>query len=212
MVTTGQVLALFAVVAVLTAVPGPSVLFVVSRAVALGRRAALVTVAGNETGLLLQGTAVAVGLGAVVERSIEVYTAIKVVGALYLVYLGVQAVRHRRDLAATLRSGSGSGGARRTFGQGLVVGLTNPKGFLIFAAVLPQFTRPEAGHLPAQMFLLCLVCVAVALMTDSAWALVAGTARLWFVRSPRRIELVGGTSGVVMVGLGAHLALTGRRD
>jgi threonine/homoserine/homoserine lactone efflux protein len=97
-----RVAALFLVAVVVIAVPGPSVLFVVSRALAHGRRAALATVAGNEVGLLVQVVAVAVGVGAIVQRSIAVYTVIKLLGAAYLIYLGVQAFRHRTELADAL--------------------------------------------------------------------------------------------------------------
>jgi threonine/homoserine/homoserine lactone efflux protein len=83
---------------------------------------------------------------------------------------------------------------------------------VFFAAVLPQFVAPAAGHVPLQLLALGLVFVAIALLSDSAWAVVAGTARNWFARSPRRLELVGGTGGLLMIGLGVRLAVTGRRD
>lgn len=212
MITTQQALGLFAVAVVLTAVPGPSVLFVISRSVTLGRRAGLATVVGNEIGMLVQGSATAVGLGAVVARSIAVYTVIKLVGAGYLCYLGLQAIRGRHRLGAELAAPAVPATGARIVRQGAIVGLSNPKMFLVFAAILPQFVDRRAGDVPLQMFLLCLVCVAIALTTDSVWALVAGTARSWFTRSPRRLELVGGGAGVVMIGLGARLALTGRGD
>jgi threonine/homoserine/homoserine lactone efflux protein len=207
-----QVLALFVVAVVLIAIPGPSVLFVVSRGVALGRRAALATVIGNELGLLVQGAAVAIGLGVIVERSIVAFTAIKLIGSAYLVYLGVQAFRHRRRLVAALDPDAEPVSSRRIVREGLCVGVTNPKGFLIFAAVLPQFVDAAAGPAQLQMFLLCLVCVGIAFVTDSAWALLAGTARSWFARSPRCLERVGGGAGIVMIGLGVRLAFTCRRD
>ena len=212
MIALDQVIALFVVAVVLIAIPGPSVLFVVSRGVALGRRAALATVIGNELGLLVQGAAVAIGLGVIVERSIVAFTAIKLIGSAYLVYLGVQAFRHRRRLVAALDPDAEPVSSRRIVLEGLFVGVTNPKGFLIFAAVLPQFVDAAAGPAQLQMFLLCLVCVGIAFVTDSAWALLAGTARSWFARSPRCLERVGGGAGIVMIGLGVRLAFTGRRD
>jgi threonine/homoserine/homoserine lactone efflux protein len=92
--------------------------------------------------------------------------------------------------------------------------VTNPKAIIFFAAVLPQFAVPSAGHLQLQLQLLLLgaVFMGIALVSDSLWAIAAGTARAWLVRSPRRLELVGGASGLVMIGLGATLALTGRKD
>jgi threonine/homoserine/homoserine lactone efflux protein len=207
-----QVAALFVVALAVIAVPGPSVLFVVSRGVSLGRRAALVTVAGNEAGLVVQVTAVAVGLGPLVEGSIFVYNVIKLAGAVYLVYLGIQAFRHRGALSTTLESTMAGKSMRRIFTEGVVVGVSNPKGFLLFAAILPQFVDPAAGRVWLQMFLLGLVCVAIALVSDSVWALFAGTARLWLRRSRRCLEVIGGAAGLVMIGLGVRLALTGRRD
>jgi len=207
-----QVAALFVVALAVIAVPGPSVLFVVSRGVSLGRRAALVTVAGNEAGLVVQVTAVAVGLGGLVEGSILVYNVIKLIGAVYLVYLGIQAFRHRGALSAALESTMAGKSMRRIFTEGVVVGVSNPKGFLLFAAILPQFVDPAAGRVWLQMFLLGLACVAIALVSDSAWAVFAGAARLWLGRSRRRLEVIGGAAGFVMIGLGVRLALTGRRD
>jgi threonine/homoserine/homoserine lactone efflux protein len=83
---------------------------------------------------------------------------------------------------------------------------------VFFAAVLPQFVDRQAGDVPVQMLLLGATFVAIAGLSDSSWALAAGTARAWFVRSPRRLELAGGTGGLVMIGIGASLAVTGRHD
>jgi len=155
---------------------------------------------------------VALGVGAVVERSVAVFTVIKLAGAAYLVFLGVQAVRHRRSLGHALHAEA----ERKTMGtivrDGVVVGVSNPKAIVFFAAVLPQFADPTAGHVPLQMLLLGTVFVAIAVVCDSTWAVAAGTARAWIARSSRRLELVGGAGGLVMIGIGASLALTGRRD
>jgi threonine/homoserine/homoserine lactone efflux protein len=207
-----RVATLFVVALMITAVPGPTVLFVVSRGVALGRAAALATVIGNELGLMIQVSAIAVGLGSIVERSIVVYSAIKLLGAAYLVYLGVQSFRHRGELAATIGRGPAPMPGRRIVWQGMLVGVSNPKAFLLFAAILPQFTDPAAGHLPLQMFLLGVVCVLIALASDTVWALIAGTARAWFEHSPRRLRGIGAGAGAVMVGLGLRIALSGRAD
>jgi threonine/homoserine/homoserine lactone efflux protein len=197
---------------VLLVIPGPSVMFAVGRAVALGRRAGLATVAGNAAGAYFQVAAVALGIGTIVERSARVFTVVKLLGALYIVYLGVQAIRHRRALARALDTTTTPRSTRRIVLEGFVVGATNPKGAVFVAAVLPQFVAPEAGHVPLQQLVLGLVFVAFALLSDGTWAMLAGTARNWFARSPRRLELVGGTGGLLMIGLGVRLALTGRRD
>ena len=86
-------------------------------------------------------------------------------------------------------------GGRRIFVEGFVVGTTNPKSLVFFAAILPQFVTASVGHEPLQLVVLGLVFVLIALLSDSAWVFVAGTARNWFARSPRRLELVGGPAG-----------------
>jgi threonine/homoserine/homoserine lactone efflux protein len=194
-------------------VPGPSVLFTVGRALTVGRREALLSVAGNTMGAYLQAVAVALGVGVIVERSIVVFTVIKLVGAAYLVFLGVQAIRHRRRVTEALAQGIPtvlpSGRALR---DGVVVGVTNPKVIVFFVVALPQFTDPAAGNVSMQMLVLGAVFPAIALVLDSMWALLASTARAWFARSPRRLEVVGGTGGLMMIGLGATIAVTGRKD
>jgi threonine/homoserine/homoserine lactone efflux protein len=212
-VIPGDHLLAFSLVALaLIFVPGPSVLFIISRALAQGRRAAVTTAVGNEVGELVQAAAVALGIGVVVERSVVVFTAIKLVGAAYLVILGVRAVRDRRFLVRMLDGAATPHGTARILREGFVVGISNPKTGVFFAAILPEFVDRRAGHVPVQLFLLGLVFALIALVSDSIWGLAAGTARAWFARSPRRLERVGGAGGLVMVGLGARLAFTGRKS
>jgi threonine/homoserine/homoserine lactone efflux protein len=196
-------------------IPGPSVMFVVGRALSLGRRAALVTVAGNALGFYVQVVLVAIGLGVVVESSVAVFTAIKLLGAAYLVWLGAQAIIHRRANAELSTAVEGTGVIsthRSLFVDGFVVGVANPKTIVFFAAILPQFV--QAGGAPAgvQMLALGVIFAVIALASDSVWGLAAGTARTWFVRSPRRLETVGAVGGIAIVGLGVRLALTSRAD
>jgi threonine/homoserine/homoserine lactone efflux protein len=197
--------------ALLSVVPGPSVLFVISRGVTLGRKAALLTVLGNETGVMVQVLVVAVGLGAVLERSAVLFDAIRFAGAAYLVYLGVQAIRHRRELSTVLDA-TATRPRRHIFREGFVVGVSNPKILVFFTAVLPQFVDPDAGPVPVQLFLLGTVFALIALLVDSCWAMAAGTARAWLSGRPHRLERLGGASGLVIIGLGARLVLTGRKD
>src|SRR6516225_7318959 len=190
MVPFSHILAFAAVVSVVIAIPGPSVLFTISRALTVGRRAALLTVAGNEIGLCVQVAAVAFGVGAVLERSAQILTVVKFAGAAYLVFLGVQAIRHRTSMAEAL--------AAR-------VPPVTP---------LRAITSSAPGHLPvpAQMLILGVLFPVIALVLDSAWAAIADTARRWLVRSPRRLAMIGGTGGLVMIGLGISVAVTGRKD
>lgn len=196
---------------VLVAIPGPSVLFVVGRSLALGHRGGVLSVLGNELGALTLVVAVALGVGTVVATSIAVFTAVKVVGAVYLVYLGVQTIRHRRDGAVALGAAPVREPWWRVVRQGYVVGVTNPKTIVFFVAVLPQFTDFHAGRVPAQMMVLGLVFTVIAFVCDSVWALAAGAARTWFASSPRRLCAVRATGGGMMVGLGGLLALTTHR-
>lgn len=209
---TSHLVAFLVTVYVLILIPGPSVLFIISRGVTLGRRAAFLSAVGNESGLMLQLVLVAVGVGAIVARSDAVFTALKLLGAAYLVYLGARNVRDRKRLAeifgltaATPKS------LRRIVREGFLVGATNPKGILIFTAILPQFIDRSRGHVTAQLLTLGLICVLIALVSYGIWALASGTARHWLGRSNRRLELLSGTGGVMLIGLGVGLALTGRR-
>jgi threonine/homoserine/homoserine lactone efflux protein len=212
MMSADRLLAFAALSLLLIVIPGPSVLFVVGRALAQGRRAALTTVAGNTLGAYLLVLAVAVGIGSVVARSVLLFTALKLAGALYLVYLGARAWRQRGSLRAAFSDDAVRRGGLRTFWEGFAVGVTNPKTIVFFAAVLPQFVDRGAGHVTPQMLLLGLVFNAIALICDSIWGLAASTARDWFARSPRRLSLVGGTGGLAMIGLGVTVAVTGRKD
>ncbi len=195
---------------ILIVIPGPSVLFTVGRALAYGRRTALATVWGNVAGNYLVATCIAFGLGSVVQRSAQVFLAVKLAGALYLIWLGVQAIRHRASLAEAFSANVPARGTARAVREGFVVGVTNPKAFILFGAVLPQFVDRSAGHVPVQMLLLALISVTIGLVSDSTWALAAGGLRAWFTRSPRRFTLVGGAGGLAMIGVGVSVAVTGR--
>jgi threonine/homoserine/homoserine lactone efflux protein len=195
---------------VIIVIPGPSVLFVIGRAIALGRRAGVLSVVGNALGTVPAVIAVAFGVGAIVASSVVAFTVIKIAGALYLVYLGIQAIRHRHAHIPGIQQRPTR--ARRLLAEGFIVGLTNPKTIAFFVAVLPQFVDPTAGPVWLQLLLLGLVFEALALASDSIWALAAGTARAWFARSPRRISTLSATGGVMMIGLGGALALTGSKS
>jgi threonine/homoserine/homoserine lactone efflux protein len=197
---------------VIIVIPGPSVLFTIGRALALGRRGAFVSLAGNAAGCCVQIVAVAAGVGAVVQRSAEAYTAIKFVGAAYLVFLGVQAFRHRHALRTSIGTPVSARSGRRLFADGLIVGATNPKMIVFFTVVMPQFTDPDAGHVWVQMLVLGSVVPVIAVLCDSVWAFAAGTARDWLANSPRRLSAIGGAGGVAIVGLGVTVAATGSRN
>jgi threonine/homoserine/homoserine lactone efflux protein len=193
---------------ILLVTPGPAVTYIVSRSLAEGRRAGLVSTLGVEVGTLLHVIAAALGLSALLASSALAFTVVKYAGAAYLVGLGVRTLRKADDRAA-----AGAAPVRaslaRAFGQGLIVNLLNPKTALFFLAFLPQFVDPAHGSAAVQMAVLGLVFTALATCTDGAWALAAGSAAEWlkghggFVRSRRYV------AGSVYVGLGVATALAG---
>jgi threonine/homoserine/homoserine lactone efflux protein len=189
-----------------------SVLFVIGRSLSLGRRAGLLSVLGNETGAIPLVFAVAFGVGAIVSASIVVFTIIKIVGSLYLAFLGVQAIRHRKENAAKATEGRGRPtSSGRVFLQGLIVGATNPKSIVFFVAVLPQFVDRSAGVVPLQLIELGLIFVAIALVSDATWAILAGSARNWFATNPQRMSRISGVGGGMMIGLSGVLLPTGNK-
>jgi threonine/homoserine/homoserine lactone efflux protein len=212
MISSGQLLGFALASFVLIVVPGPGVLFVVGRALAHGRRTAITTAAGHAAGNYVVAACVALGLGTLLQRSAQAFVAVKLAGAVYLIWLGVQAVRHRGELASAMSGVVPARAGWPALRDGFVVGVTNPKAFILFGAILPQFVNRGAGHVPAQMLLLALVSVSIGVVSDSTWGLAASGVRAWFARSPRRFALVGGAGGLAMIGLGVTVALTGRKD
>jgi threonine/homoserine/homoserine lactone efflux protein len=212
MVSTGQLLGFGLASLVLIVVPGPGVLFVVGRALAHGRRTALATALGHAAGNYMVAACVAVGLGALLQRSVEAFVIVKIAGALYLIWLGVHAIRHRKSLADAMAVATPPREGWRAARDGAMVGLTNPKAYILFGAILPQFVNRAAGHVPGQMLVLALVSVAIGAISDCSWGFAASAVRAWFARSPRRLEMVGGAGGLAMIGVGVTVAITGRHN
>jgi threonine/homoserine/homoserine lactone efflux protein len=211
MVTLHQAVGFGLVALVLIAIPGPSVVFTVGRAITYGRAVALTTVLGNSLGLLVVLVLVAFGLGDLVATSDSAFEALKLAGAAYLVWLGIQAVRHRQAVEVGELEGPALRGVR-ALRQGFVVGFTNPKAYVIFGAVLPEFVDRGRGDGSLQMLLLGLVAFGIGLCSDSVWALLASRLRRWFNGSPSRGRTLGTVGGVSMIGLGVAVALGGRPD
>ena len=184
MPSSGQWIAFLIASFLFIQVPGPSLLFMLGRALTVSLREALLSVVGHALGLLSQALLVAVGLGAVIAASATAYWIIKLTGAAYVLWLGLQAIRHRADARLSLQSGDRpqerTGAAVLT---GYMVGVTNPKTVLFFVAFLPQFASP-AGPAGLQIALLGLVFALMEVVSDSLWATLAGKARLWISRHP----------------------------
>jgi threonine/homoserine/homoserine lactone efflux protein len=188
-------------------IPGPSVLFVISRGVAFGRRAALATVLGNTVGAGVQGLLVVFGLGALVTRSIVIFNVVKFGGAVYLVYLGWTAFKNRKSLAVDQTAGLMAKPALQIVREGFVVGVSNPKIIVFFTATLPQFIERDRGAVTLQMLCLLAVFCTVGLFSDGLWGLLSGSVRGWFAGSPKRLEALVGGGGLAIMGLGFRLAI-----
>lgn len=210
---TATNLAAFAITAlIIIVIPGPSVTFIVARALAYGRRAAALTVVGNTLGEYVQVVAVAFGIGLLAEKAVALFTVFKLCGAAYLIYLGAKMIRDRRALLSVLDPEMKPKSTRRYVAQGFIVGASNPKTVIFLAAILPEFVTRSSGRVPEQILLLGLVFSAIALICDNIWGFMAGTARTWFERSPDRLSKVGGIGGLAIIGIGIRLALTSRTN
>ena len=189
--------------------PGPSVLFVIARAIAWGRATAVFTVAGNVTGAFSLSVFVALGLGPVLERSEIAYIAVQWGGGLYLMYLGIEAIWKRSVHAADMANqGDVAPSIRRSVRDGFWVGALNPKGVVFFAAVLPQFIDRERGSITAQLIFLGAVFAVLAFVSDGSWGVLAGTARNWLATDSKRLEKLRATGGVIMILLGLQVLVS----
>ena len=209
MIPDPGMLALFCAAALaLLVVPGPAVLYIVASSIDGGRRAGLASMLGIQAGALVHVTAAALGLSSVLAASALAFDTVKYLGAAYLVAVGVWTLL-RGGNPADPDAPARPKRLRRRFAQGVVVQILNPKTALFFLAFLPQFVDPSAGHVGLQMLLLGLIFIALAVVSDGAWALLAGTAsdrlrgRAGFLRTQRYV------SGTVFVGLGVATALSG---
>lgn len=183
--------------------PGPSVLFIIARAIAWGRKTAVFSVIGNVSGAFLLSVLVALGLGPILQHSTVAYSAVQWGGGAYLIYLGVDALRHRRIHAADMQVRSGiAPSPLRSVRDGFWVGVLNPKTLVFFAAVLPQFIDRERGHVTFQLLLLGTIFAIMAMISDGSWGLLAGTAREWLATDPKRLLGLRTTGGIVMIVLG----------
>lgn len=184
--------------------PGPSVLFTIARAIAWGRKVALFTVLGNASGFFAMSLLVAVGIGPIIQASDFIYVAVQWGGGLYLIYLGIDALRKRNEHTnQMLEEGStGAPSTIRVIRDGFVVGILNPKGIVFNAAVTPQFIDRSEGKVIAQLILLGAIFALLAFICDGTWGILAGTARNWLATNVSRIVILRSAGGVVMMILG----------
>ncbi len=206
-------LALFTVAAVtLLVIPGPAVLYIVTRSVDQGRAAGLASVCGVHVGTLVHVAAAALGLSALLVSSATAYHTVRWLGAAYLVWLGVRRLlASDEDPLAAAGPGPRRLGLRRIFAQGVVVNVLNPKTALFFFAFLPQFVDTSRGSVPFQVLVLGVAFVLLGLVSDGTYAMAAAAGAGWLRRRPGVARASRLVSGGVLISLGVTTALAGSR-
>jgi threonine/homoserine/homoserine lactone efflux protein len=192
--------------------PGPTVLFVIARAISWGRAAAVASVLGNNVASFIVSLLIALGLGPILQSSTIAFVSVQVAGGLYLIYLGIQAIRHSEIHAGDMTNVVGS---KPTFFQsakdGFIVGALNPKVWVFMAAILPQFVDREAGHVTSQLILMGAIFAGLAFCSDTTWGIIAGTIRKWLATETKRLVRMRVTGGAVMILLGIFTLWTAVR-
>ncbi len=184
--------------------PGPSVLFTIARAIAWGRKTALLTVLGNVLGMYTMSVFVCFGLGPILSRSHLIFNLVQWGGGFYLIYLGYSAIKDSPTDAEGMRQVvDEKPGSLQTIRQGFAVGSLNPKGMVFFAAIVPQFVDRAKGQITVQMLIMATIFAVIALLSDGSWGLLAGTIREWFARDIKRLIRMRISGGAVMILLGA---------
>jgi threonine/homoserine/homoserine lactone efflux protein len=192
-------------VTILILIPGPAVIYIMNRGISQGRRAAVVSALGIETGALVHVVAAIAGLSALVASSQAVFLAVKYAGAAYLLYLGVTAWRagEGKEAPQMVRGAS----LRRIYAQGIVVNVLNPKVGVFFLALLPQFVSPGQGAIWLQMVILGAIFLVIATLLDISYAMASGAVGEWLARRGGLFRLRNRVSGAAYVGLGAVVGL-----
>lgn len=193
--------------AALIVIPGPAVLYIVAQSVGQGRRAGLVSASGVASGGLVHVLAAAGGLSGLLLSSATLFSVVKFAGAGYLIYLGVRRLLGLE--ASALVAPTEARSRRRLYRDGAVVNILNPKTALFFYAFLPQFVDPHRGAVALQAIVLGGMFIAIALVSDSAWALASGSAAAWLRTRPAAVRVERWFTGTVFLGLGCAAALTG---
>ncbi|HEY7854563.1 MAG TPA: LysE family translocator [Aquiluna sp.] len=188
---------------VVIVIPGPSVVYTIGRALVLGRRAAVLSVLGNAIGVGFQIVAVALGLGALIAQSAELFFFVKIFGALFLIYLGLSAIVKRKAVLDTAVI-ENPPRTRRILLESMVVGITNAKTIVFFLAAFPQFISPGVSPVTQMLFMGLLFSI-IGVASDSVWAIAAGTAREWLTSSLGRLAGVRAGGGFALMGLGIYM-------
>jgi threonine/homoserine/homoserine lactone efflux protein len=204
-----QLLFFVTTAAILLAIPGPAVLYIVGRSIGQGRNAGLVSALGIGVGTLVHTAAAAVGFSALLVSSAMAFSVVKYLGAAYLIYLGIQRLRSKESLAAVSDTGTPRVTLARVFSQGIVVNILNPKTALFFFAFLPQFIDPARGHVATQILSLGILFAVMGTTSDSLWALFSGSVAGWLRANQRWMRNERYVSGGILISLGVATALAG---
>lgn len=189
-------------------VPGPSVMFVIARAVAWGRLTALITTLGNALGMLLLSMFIAVGLGPLLQRYELLLIVVQVLGGMYLIHLGIDSLRRRQEHADDMvKIEEVKPSNFQILRQGFTVGVLNPKALVFFSAVFPQFVDPDVGSITIQLLIFGAIFTALALILDGTWGVLVGLSRDWFVTSKNRLVFLRTIGAVVMMALGVGVII-----
>jgi len=189
-------------------VPGPSVMFVIARAVAWGRMTAVITALGNALGMLLLSVFIAVGLGPLLQRYELLLIVVQVLGGMYLIHLGIEAWRHRQEHADDMvKVEEVKPSSYQILRQGFTVGALNPKALVFFSAVFPQFVDPDVGSITIQLLIFGAIFTALALVLDGTWGVLVGSSRDWLVTSRNRLVFLRTVGAVVMIALGVGVII-----
>ncbi|MGH3353644.1 MAG: LysE family translocator [Nocardioides sp.] len=209
-VNPGLVVGFLLLSALLSMIPGPSVLLETSRAITQGRRPAMWIVLGNALGGMALLALVLTGLGAIVATSAKLFLAVKIAGACYLLWLGVQSLLSARrtgpDLEPSPATDSSATGILAVR-QGFAVGVSNPKSIISLMAVLPQFVDHRLADPTLQMLIIGILGGVTQVLIETLWVFAAGALRGWFRHRPRRIRNLKAAGGIAMIGLAGKLAV-----
>lgn len=206
MIPIENVLTFIAFALVIIAIPGPSVMFAISRALVLGKRGAVLTVVGNGIGVFVQALAVSIGLGVLIQSNDLLMHIIRLTGAGFLIYLGITAIRHRRD-GLDLTTPVVTPRSSHILRESILVGLANPKTIVFFSAAFPQFVVSSGTPIVWQMVELSIIFVVFGISGDAVYALSAGAARDWFAKSEGRVVAMRTIGGIAMTTLGTVTVL-----
>jgi threonine/homoserine/homoserine lactone efflux protein len=204
MITFTFVLASFA----LLIAPGPNVVFIITQAITHGRKAGLMCMLGGISGVLVITVLVALGLASLLAASELAFNIVKWAGAAYLIYMGVRTLLDRNAIQFEQQAGAYNG--RRLFRQGMITSMLNPKLAVFFVAFLPQFVNPEAGNVTLQLLALGGTFAAIGVLSDGAYAMLAGTFGEWLRRQPVTARVLSWVAGCTFIVLGARLAFERR--